>query len=186
MNTTKLELISERLIMRPMLLDDAGAIFKYRSDSNTNKYQGWIPTSIDEVRTFIKDNISPVIDIAETWFQMVIIKKSSHELIGDIGIHFLDQENYQLEIGCTLNKSEHGNGYAIEALKEIISYMFTKLNKHRIITSIDPDNTKSVALVERLGFRKEAHFIKSLWWKGEWVDDLVYAMLKEEWIKKQL
>lgn len=41
-----------------------------------------------------------------------------------------------------------------------MNYMFTKLNKHRIIASIDPDNIASKALVEGLAFRKEAHHKK--------------------------
>ena len=60
-------------------------------------------------------------------------------------------------------------------------YLFRNLNKHRIITSIDPENKSSVRLIERIGFRKEAHFIKSLWLNGKWVDDLIYALLNEEW-----
>ena len=46
---------------------------------------------------------------------------------------------------------------------------------------MDPRNEPSVALLERVGMRKEAHFRKSLWFKGEWVDDMVLAILKSEW-----
>lgn len=67
-------------------------------------------------------------------------------------------ENEQAEIGCTLAKQEHGKGYATEALKLAMDFLFNELNKHRIIGSIDPQNIKSIGLVERLGFRKEAHF----------------------------
>ena len=67
--------------------------------------------------------------------------------------------------------------------KKVIDYLFQSLNKHRVITSIDPDNKKSIRLVERMGFRKEAHFIESFYMKGKWVDDLIYAMLKKEWKK---
>ena len=59
------------------------------------------------------------------------------------------------------------------------------LKKHRITASIDPRNTSSIRLIERLGFRKEAHFKQSLFFHGEWVDDLIYAMLAEEWKTKR-
>jgi RimJ/RimL family protein N-acetyltransferase len=76
-------------------------------------------------------------------------------------------------------------GYATEALTKIVDYLLNDLNKHRIIASIDPANSDSIRLIERLGFRKEAHFIKSLFFRGEWVDDLIYAILAHEWKNKR-
>lgn len=116
-----------------------------------------------------------------TWFQFVILEKAGKDLIGDIGIHFLPSDDFQVEIGCTLDKHHQGKGYATEALKEIINFLFINLNKRRIIASIDPRNGPSVSLVERLGFRKEAHFRESILIDSVWVDDLVYAILKDEW-----
>jgi len=58
------------------------------------------------------------------------------------------------------------------------------LQKHRITASVDPDNTASLQLMERIGLRKEGHFVKSLFWKNKWVDDVIYAVLREEWPAK--
>jgi len=173
-----MKLETKRLIIKPITLDDKNEIFEYRSDTETNKYQGWIPKTIDDVEIFI-GKISKQINEPVTWFQFVIIEKETQKVVGDLGIHFLNDE--QAEIGCTLEKSKHGKGYATEALKLVIDYLFNKLNKHRIIGSIDPQNLKSIGLVERLGFRKEAHFKESLLINGEWADDIVYAILKKEW-----
>ncbi len=171
---------TDRLYIRPIKLDDKELIFEYRSDSITNKYQGWIPKTIDDVIEFI-GKVAKNINIANTWFQLVILEKETNTLIGDIGIHFLDMENKQTEIGCTLNKNFQAKGYATEALKGVITYLFNNLQKHRITTSIDPGNINSIKLVERLGFRKEAHFIESLLLNGKWVDDIVYSILVKEW-----
>jgi RimJ/RimL family protein N-acetyltransferase len=51
------------------------------------------------------------------------------------------------------------------------------------MASVDPDNTNSIQLVERIGFRKEAHFVESLYIKGRWADDLIYALLYRDWEK---
>jgi RimJ/RimL family protein N-acetyltransferase len=72
-------------------------------------------------------------------------------------------------------------GYATESVARVIEYLFNDLNKHRIITSIDPANENSVRLVQRIGFRKEAHFVESLFINGKWVDDLIYAMIEKDW-----
>ena len=183
--TNNIEINTERLLLRSVRLDDAETIFIYRSDSIENQYQGWIPKKIDDVYDFIKNKVSSTIDLIDTWYQFVIIKKENNELIGDIGVHFIDSNKKQVEIGCTLDKNYQGKGYATEALKETINYLINELNKRRIVTSIDPRNIKSIGLVERLGFRKEAHFKESILINGEWVDDLVYAILKDEWFVKR-
>ena len=76
-----------------------------------------------------------------------------------------------------------GKGYATEALRAMVDYLFANLGKHRIVASVDPRNTPSIRLIERLGFRKEAHFKESYYLRGEWVDDIIYAMLRTEWVK---
>lgn len=171
---------TERLIIRPIALDDAHEILKYRSDSDTNKYQGFVPKNLNDVYEFI-GKTSAEIDIPDTWFQFVIIQKESDKIIGDIGIHFLGDDNQQVEIGCTLSQNFHKQGYASEALNSIITYLFNVLNKHRIIASVDPRNINSINLMKRLEFRQEAHFKESILINGIWVDDMIFAILKSEW-----
>lgn len=175
-----------RLQIRPLCVDDKESIFSYRSDPETNKYLSLIPKSVDDIVEFIA-NSSTKINVPGTWFQLGIVERATNQLIGDIGVHFLnsDPENKQVEIGYTLNKEFRGKGYATEALSAVIDYLFNTLNKHRITASIDPTNLKSIKLVERLGFRKEAHFVESLYFHGKWVDDLVYALLSKEWKNKK-
>jgi len=117
-----------------------------------------------------------------TWFQFVIIIKDDNRLIGDIGVHFHASDTSQVEMGCTLNQEYHGKGFAFEALQSIINYLFDDLGKRRIIASIDSRNQASIRLIERLGFQKKAHVTENSILKSEWVDDLVYALLKDEWI----
>lgn len=172
---------TKRLFLRPILLEDSSSIFDYRSDSLTNQYQVWIPKTINDVHDFITNRTSPEINLPGSWFQLVIIKKQTNELIGDIGVHFLDLEVNQMELGIILSPNHQGNGFATEALTGVVNYLFNQMRKHRITASIDPRNLKSIQLFERPGFRKEAHFKQSIFIKDEWVDDLIYAILKDEW-----
>lgn len=171
---------TERLIIRLAEPEDAAGIFSYRSDFDENKYQGWFPDSAEDVCNYIK-NMPKVMDVANVCFQFVIIQASENRLIGDMGIIFTNHNNTQAEIGCTLRKEYQRKGYATEALKAMVGYLFGTLDKHRIVASIDPRNTSSIRLIERLGFRKEAHFRESYYLRGEWVDDIIYAKLKKEW-----
>lgn len=184
MNNIRLN--TKRLHLRPIRKEDAGLIFNYRSDPVTNKYQGWIPESVKDVIDFIETRVSPVPDIKDTWFQLVILKKDTGELIGDAGLHFFDHDNKQVEIGCTIDKKYHKLGFATEAMSEIMKFLFIRLKKHRIIGSIDPRNIGSINLVKKLGLRQEAHFRESILQNGEWVDDLIFAILEKEWNKNDL
>jgi RimJ/RimL family protein N-acetyltransferase len=111
----------------------------------------------------------------ETWFQVVMLEKEGNQIIGDIGLHFLADENI-MEIGYTLGKNHRGRGYASEAVKRVVQFAFETLNKKEIIASVDPNNTPSIKLLESIGFHKKSHSVKSLFFKGEWVDDVVYAL----------
>ena len=172
---------TQRTSLRPILEEDKYSVFNYRKDSKTNKYQSWVPNTVQEVEKFISNN--PKFNVADSWFQLVIVEKKSNCVIGDVGLHFID--DYQVELGCTLSKDKHGNGIATEVLKGIIDYLFKELDKHRVLASLDPRNHQSIKLMERLKFRKEGHFVKSILVQGKWEDDVIYAILKNEWIKNQ-
>lgn len=174
---------TKRLIIRLAEPEDAEAIFSYRSDFIENRYQGWFPDSAEEVRNYIS-TMPETMDVSNVCFQFAITDVSENRLIGDMGIIFTSHDRMQAEVGCTLHKAYHRKGYATEALSAMIGYLFKVLKKHRIIASIDPRNTASIRLIERLGFRKEAYFKESYYLHGEWADDMVYAMLRTEWINK--
>nr|WP_257286661.1 GNAT family protein [Halanaerobium congolense] len=89
-------------------------------------------------------------------------------------------------MGYSLSLKYQGKGLATEAVTAVLNYLFFDLNKHRVTASVDPDNLKSINLLERLGMRKEAHFKKSVFINGKWKDDIIYAVLKEEWIPYML
>jgi RimJ/RimL family protein N-acetyltransferase len=174
---------SGRLFLRPVNLQDSPSIYGYRSNPTVNQYQGWIPETIDDVHDFITNQVSSEIDIPDTWFQLAILKKNTHELIGDLGIHFLKSESFHAELGCTLDVRFQGNGFAFEALSELIRYLFEALGKQVIIACIDPRNEKSISLFERLGFSLDVAKEKNTAINPDWPDDLVYVIRREEWSK---
>jgi RimJ/RimL family protein N-acetyltransferase len=106
--------------------------------------------------------------------------KSSGLLVGDCALH-VDKQGQQGEIGFTLARQHQGKGFVTEAASRVCDYAFTNLNLHRIVAITDCRNHASVAVLERLGFRREGHFIKNIFFKGEWGDEYLYAMLKDEW-----
>jgi RimJ/RimL family protein N-acetyltransferase len=174
------EILTDRLILRCLHLADADAMFAYRGDPNVYLYQSWEPQSLQEVQLFIASTQNVEFN-TPGWYQIAIALRENSTLIGDLGIHILEADPRIAEIGITITPSMQGNGYATEAIKAILKLLFVELQKHRVFASVDPQNLPSMALMERIGFRNEGHFIQSLWFKNNWVDDVVFAMLAREW-----
>lgn len=176
-------LITERLIIRPLVIEDRDPFFAYRSDPEVACYQGWAPPTLESVEDFLRAMEEVIPDTPDTWFQVGMCLREENRLIGDIGLHFLP-DGAQIEIGYSLARAYWGCGYAVEGLTAVLNYCFGQLNKHRLTASVDPENQRSIALLERLGLRREAYHVKSLLLKGRWVDDVIYAILRDEWLSR--
>jgi|SRR5699024_2771247 len=104
------------------------------------------------------------------------------KVIGDLSVWYTDMKD-TVEIGYTFSKSVSGKGYATEAVIALIYYLFEDVNVHRIQANLDARNKASEKLSERVGMRKEAHFIQDFWNKDEWTDSIVFGMLKSDFNK---
>lgn len=172
---------TKRLLIRRIILDDIPFLYSYRSNPLVSKFQNWAPTNIEETREFLMPILTQDRPSKGNWFQVGIYLIENNEMIGDIGIHILENPPSQAELGIAICPTHQKNGYAQEALRGVIDYLFSGLCIRRIIGSIDPRNISSISLVEKLGMRKEAHFVQSYWFKGEWADDVIFAILNTEW-----
>jgi len=172
---------TERLILRKFKESDVAAFFKYRSNPEVALYQGWEDYKFQQATEFIVEQMNFEPNIEDTWFQIAIELKESRLLVGDCAIHTLKQDINQVEIGFTLEPMYHNMGFAGEAIKCLLGYIFTVLKKHRVIAITDVRNKNSIKLLEKVGMRREGHFIKNAWYKGEYTDEYEYAMLREEY-----
>jgi hypothetical protein len=68
-----------------------------------------------------------------------------------------------------------------EAVRRLLHYLLIERGKHRVRATCDDRNTRSAAVLERVGMRREGHLLESTWSKGEWTNDLLYAVLRREW-----
>ena len=176
-----LRFLTERLLVDSLREDDAPDLHWYRSHPDVARYQSWVPVSVEETAAFIRSCHSVAFDTPGTWYQLALRLRDAESLVGDLGVHFVAESRYQAEIGFTIAPPFQRRGYAGEAVSVLLDHLFGTLGKHRVFASTDPRNLPSIGLLEKLGFRKEAHFRQSLWLKGEWVDDLIFALLRSEW-----
>ena len=173
-----MELTTTRLLLDRLRPEDAQALFACRAHPQVARFQGWRPVDVGQARAFIAAQAEPA---SGRWFQRAIRLRDSGELIGDLGICPPDEPGGSAEFGVSLAPAHQGRGYAREVLQAVFGQGFGVLGWRRIHASVDPRNAACLALLRGLGMRQEAHFRESLWLHGEWVDDLVFAMLAREW-----
>jgi RimJ/RimL family protein N-acetyltransferase len=177
-----LTLETSRLLLRPFAERDADAFSRYRSDPEVARYQGWdAPYPIEQARRFVAEMAALHPGIPGEWYQLALELKSGGEMIGDVAFQFLKEAPRQAEIGFTLAHPYQGQGYAGEAVRRLLAYLFDALGLHRVRANTDPANTASARLLRRAGMRHEGRFVDSLWFKGAWASEDWYAILRSEW-----
>ncbi len=172
-----------RLILRRFTDADLEPFLAYRSDPEIARYQGWsMPYTREMAQEFIQGMKTQQPSQPGEWFQWAIEVRASGEMIGDLAFYLLRQDTQQAEIGATLARPYHGLGYASEAVQRLLEYLFDELELHRVCANCDPENTAAWQVLERLGFRREAHFVENLLFRGTYADEYWYAMLRREWM----
>lgn len=171
-------LATARLVIDALRASDAERLLSYRARPEVARYQAWAPRTPEDAARFIA-SATEAFGRVGTWYQLALRRREDGVLVGDVGLHFLDEA--QVELGITLEPGSQRQGLAREALAAVLDHLFVVLGKHRVVASADPRNGPSRRLLEALGFRQEAHFRESLFLNGEWVDDVVYAVLRSEW-----
>ncbi|KJV30310.1 GNAT family N-acetyltransferase [Luteibacter yeojuensis] len=170
-----------RLRLDPLLPGDAAALFAYRGDDAVARYQGWKPASVADAEAFIAGQGAVPFGTPDAWCQLAVRELASGALLGDLGVHFPATTDDAIEFGVSLRPTAQGNGYAREAMAAMLGQAFGAWGYRRCVGSVDPRNEASIALLRSLGFRQEAHHVESYLFRGEWVDDVIYAMLAREW-----
>jgi RimJ/RimL family protein N-acetyltransferase len=176
-----LELRSSRLCLRRLHLEDAAAIVSYRSLPEVARFQSWDSFEPAAAARLIDEQAAVVPDTPGTWLQLAIVPVATGVVVGDCGIHFRSDDPRQVELGITLAPAHQGLGLATEALAGVLGYVFGALGKHRASALTDAENRAAAALLRRVGFRQEAHYVEGAWFKGAWCSEYLFAILHWEW-----
>ena len=177
-----LRLEASRLVLRPFQESDLDAFLAYRNDPEVARYQSWdVPYSRTSGIQFIEYMQMASPGQRGEWYQLVLELKSSHTVIGDVAFCPTLYDERQTIMGYSLSRLFWRQGYAFEAVSTLLVYLFQQLNMHRIVAECDVENIASWKLLEKLGFRREAHLIENVYFKGKYGSEYHYAMLRREW-----
>lgn len=171
---------TERLVLRPFRHGDEAAVLAYRRRAEVCRFIPADPLTEATAHAFVADRVA-LTRIESDGDRMVFAVELDGLVIGDVLVRTGAVADRQAEIGWVFNPDFHGHGYATEAAAELVRLAFDELGMHRVWAQLDPRNTASSRLCERLGMRHEAHLRQDMWLKGEWTDSAIYAILESEW-----
>jgi RimJ/RimL family protein N-acetyltransferase len=163
--------------------EDVDDIHAYQSRADVCRYLPFEPRTRDEVAEKVaRYSAARALQGDHDFWQLAIERASDPgRVIGDVYFTIKSVANAAGEIGWTLHPDFARQGYMTEAAAAVLGIAFAQIGLHRVSAELDPRNDASVALCKRLGMREEAHFVEDLWFKGEWGDTAIYAILDREW-----
>jgi RimJ/RimL family protein N-acetyltransferase len=171
-----------RLAARRFGEEDIPAFAAIRGNPDVARFQDWQSFDEADARAFI--GLQTGRNPGESgWFQFAIERREDHRLIGDCGLKISPDDHRLAQIGYTIGKPHWNRGYATELISALIAYVFAAFPVHRIAATVDPRNHASIRVLEKAGLTKEAHLRKAIWFKGEWADDAIYAVLRESEVR---
>lgn len=176
----RLEFDGERVSIRPLKSSDAPDIYENVKDKEIVTWTVSIPHPYpkDGALKFIRKaryNIKK-----ERSYAFGIVLKDTGTVIGVVELMAFDWKNKNAEIGYWLGRKYWGEGLMTEAVRLILKFSFGNLGLHRIYARLFEDNTGSVRILEKSGFKLEGRMREERYRYGKWHDALRYGILESE------
>jgi RimJ/RimL family protein N-acetyltransferase len=173
---------TERLLLRPFTPADFASLYAYQSRPDVTRYLLWDARTEDQVREALDTKIRATSIVSEGDFLALAAEsKETGAVVGDFTLGLFSREHAGGELGYIIHPDHQGRGYATEGGRAVLSIAFEELGLHRMIGRLEPRNVASARVLEKLGMRREAHFVENEYLKGEWQSEAVYAILDREW-----
>jgi len=176
------EIRTERLLLRRYRRDDLDRLIAIQSLPEVARFLYWEPRTRAQVEPALALRIAQTrLEHDDDVVTLAVERLEDGLLLGDATIFLRSLTHRQVEVGYVFHPDSAGHGYATEATRALVDLAFKDLNAHRVFARTDARNTASAALLRRLGMRQEAHFREAEIFKGAWGDELVFAVLADEW-----
>jgi RimJ/RimL family protein N-acetyltransferase len=180
--TPELPIRTERLVIRAFEREDLEPLLAIQSDPVAVRYVPYPPRDRAAVAAVLQRKIANTALRREgDLIELAVLLAEGGDLIGDVLLALRSVEHETLEVGYIFAPASGGRGYATESVRATVDLAFGPLGARRVIARVDDRNAASCALLNRLGFRLEAHLIENEWLKGELTSELDYALLAREW-----
>ncbi len=173
---------TQRLVLRPFAQGDFEVLNVLHSLKEVVRHLYWDVHSEEETQAMIERRLKmDSLGVDGDKLILAVEEKSSGEFVGDVVLSLTNTNSRQGEVGFIFHPRFHRRGYGYEAAREMLRFGFEDVGLHRIIGRCDARNLASAGLLRKLGLRQEAHLIENEWAKGEWTDELIFAMRRSQW-----
>jgi len=180
--TYALPIETDRLTLRRYVETDYDDLLKLQSNDDVTRFLLYESKTPEQVRDALAVRLADApMDTDGQALTLAVILRETGQHLGEVTLFVTSVEHRGGEIGFVFHPEFHGRGFAAEASAELLRLGFAELGMHRIIGRLDARNSGSAALLQRLGLRQEAHFVSNEFLKGEWTDELVFALLADDW-----
>jgi RimJ/RimL family protein N-acetyltransferase len=169
---------TERLLLRPFTADDLDWLEALHSDPAVFRY---LPFGAQPRGKLAEKPARIALEREGDALNLAAVLRATGERVGDVSLFWRSEEHRQGEVGYILDPAQQGRGYATEAARALLALGFDGLGLHRITGRIDARNTGSARVLERVGMRREGQLVENERIRGEWTDEVIYAMLDREW-----
>jgi len=170
---------TERLILRPLRMGDAGDLFAYARDPEVSRHVLWdTHENIAQSRQFLRAAIRQYRRGMPGSFAIVL--RASGRMIGTVGFMWVNTDYKSAEVGYSLSRDYWNQGMMTEALRAVIAFGFDTLRLNRIEAQHETDNPASGRVMENVGMRLEGTLRQRVRNKGRFVDVRLYAILRSD------
>lgn len=170
---------AQRLRLRWLRQSDRDALHTVFSDPAVMRY--WSSpalTSMDAAQALLEQIWQLYAD--RQLYQWGIALEHSDQVIGTCTLYRLEAQHRRAEIGFALGSAWQGQGYAGEAVRRLIAHAVDDLDLARLEADVDPRNTPSLRLLEKLGFVREGLLRARYRVAGEIQDSVLLGWVKHE------
>jgi len=173
---------TERMSLRPNEMGDLAALHGLFGRADVSRYLMWEPMDLDQAQALLDRRVLQTrIETEGDGILLAAIDDVTGRMIGEFMLRLTSAQGLQGEVGWSIHPDFQGRGLATEGAREMLRLGFDELGLHRIVAEADPRNLPSLRVIDRLGMRREAHLVEHLFVKGEWIDEVIGAMLEAEW-----
>ena len=177
---------TSRLILSLLTLEDIPLFTAYRNDPEISWYQSWFPVTEQAVRELVLQHQQISFGTQDQWFQFGLRRKTDQLLIGDIGIHFLDDQFQSAEIGYAIALPYQRQGFAQESVEAMLNFCFTKTPLIQINATCDDRNTASILLLEKVGFIRQNIRPNAIHLRGEWCTEVDFNFIRQQRSQREI
>jgi RimJ/RimL family protein N-acetyltransferase len=175
-----------RLTLRRFELDDLDDLALILASEAVNRFLYSEPRDRAAALAALQGRLAEPDDVTEDNILNVAVElRTTKRVIGDFILRWTENEHRQGEIGGSLHPDFHSQGLAGEVYEELLVLGFTQYGLRRVVGRCDARNAPSVRSLEKVGLRQEAHFVENEFVKGEWTDEIVMAVRKDEWERRR-